>query len=229
MNSSPRSRSLAPDLPFKFVGGDLSLDFVNTVDWTPGGLEHDRLDSYERLVEWARGGGVMPEAQARTLRETAARDRRKPVHEAYETARWTRWVLHELFFATAMRRPLPDSAAFCNLLARAREHLDLVPVDPRRRREGAVMAWKWRGLPEEPDSMLWPVVHSAAELLTSPDAARLRMCAGPDCGWLYVDRSRNGLRRWCEMETCGTLAKSRRRAERRHVHRSRRAPRRSHA
>ncbi|HEV2853834.1 MAG TPA: CGNR zinc finger domain-containing protein [Thermoanaerobaculia bacterium] len=36
----------------------------------------------------------------------------------------------------------------------------------------------------------------------------------PDCGWMYVDCSRNGLRRWCEMETCGTLEKSRRRRER---------------
>jgi predicted RNA-binding Zn ribbon-like protein len=40
------------------------------------------------------------------------------------------------------------------------------------------------------------------------------VCAAPDCGWVYVDRSRNGFRRWCQMETCGTEEKSRRRAAR---------------
>jgi predicted RNA-binding Zn ribbon-like protein len=64
------------------------------------------------------------------------------------------------------------------------------------------------------ESPLWSVAWSAARLLASDDAKRIRRCGGIDCGWYYVDRSRNGLRRWCEMETCGTLMKTRRRAER---------------
>ncbi|MEO8561896.1 MAG: CGNR zinc finger domain-containing protein [bacterium] len=43
----------------------------------------------------------------------------------------------------------------------------------------------------------------------------VRQRGGADCGWLYVDRSRNGLRRWCQMEVCGTREKSRKRAGRR--------------
>lgn len=221
MTSSPASRSVTPDRPFKFVGGDLSLDLVNTVDWTPGGLEHDRLGSYDRLITWARSAKVVSEAQAHALRETMPRDRRQAL-EAYEAARWVRWVLHEVFFAVATHQSLMASLdEFRKLVARAHQHLDLLPAPARRRPNGAAMTWQWQGVPEELESVLWPVVHSAAGLLTSSDAARLRMCAGPDCGWLYVDRSRNGLRRWCEMQTCGTLAKTRRRAERRHVQRRR--------
>jgi len=95
------------------------------------------------------------------------------------------------------------------------------PPAPPGPRATASLKWRWRGIPGNLESILWPVVRAAANLLTSPDAGRLRMCAGPDCGWLYVDRSRNGLRRWCEMETCGTLEKSRRRAARRHRERPR--------
>ena len=80
---------------------------------------------------------------------------------------------------------------------------------------GGRVVWRWRGMREELDSVLWPVVWSAAELLRSDEVSRLRTCAGADCGWMYVDRSRNGLRRWCEMETCGTREKSRRRSARR--------------
>lgn len=41
-------------------------------------------------------------------------------------------------------------------------------------------------------------------------ADRLKRCENPRCGWLYLDRSRNRSRRWCEMATCGNRAKARR-------------------
>jgi predicted RNA-binding Zn ribbon-like protein len=52
---------------------------------------------------------------------------------------------------------------------------------------------------------LWPVVYGAAELLTAADLSRVKQCAG--CPWLFLDRSKNGSRRWCSMEDCGTHAK----------------------
>jgi predicted RNA-binding Zn ribbon-like protein len=58
---------------------------------------------------------------------------------------------------------------------------------------------------------MWPVIWAAANLLKSDELSQVRVCDGDDCGWMYVDRSRNGLRRWCQMRTCGTREKSRRR------------------
>jgi hypothetical protein len=43
---------------------------------------------------------------------------------------------------------------------------------------------------------------------------RLKRCENPRCGWLFVDRSRNRSRRWCEMATCGNRAKAKRHAHR---------------
>ena len=40
-----------------------------------------------------------------------------------------------------------------------------------------------------------------------PDWGRLKACPGPDCGWMFLDRSRNGSRRWCQMSACGNRAK----------------------
>lgn len=68
--------------------------------------------------------------------------------------------------------------------------------------------------------MLWPVARSAADLLVSPDLARVRKCAGPTCDWPFVDMSRNRSRRWCDMRECGNRAKARRYSVR---HRSGRA------
>ncbi|TMI77299.1 MAG: hypothetical protein E6H05_00485 [Bacillati bacterium ANGP1] len=67
---------------------------------------------------------------------------------------------------------------------------------------------------------MWPVVWAASELLTSADVRRVRQCQSDDgCGWLFIDRSKNGTRRWCSMSVCGNRAKARRHYERTKVSR----------
>jgi predicted RNA-binding Zn ribbon-like protein len=39
---------------------------------------------------------------------------------------------------------------------------------------------------------------------------RVRRCANEKCLWLFVDESKNGTRRWCDMTACGNRAKARR-------------------
>ena len=45
------------------------------------------------------------------------------------------------------------------------------------------------------DSMLWPIARSAADLLTSGELEAVRQCGGRNCGWLFLDTSRNRTRR----------------------------------
>ena len=53
-------------------------------------------------------------------------------------------------------------------------------------------------------------MRSLADLLTSGDLARVQSCGDPECGWLFVDASRAGSRRWCAMDGCGNRNKARR-------------------
>ena len=58
---------------------------------------------------------------------------------------------------------------------------------------------------------LHTVVLSAVELLADPARlVRVRECPGETCGWFFFDSSRNGLRHWCSMKTCGNTEKVRR-------------------
>jgi len=205
MRAAPIPPSANPDPRFKYIGGDPSVDFVNTVDWTSKGPDFERLTSYERLTRWAEGAGLVSAADARRLRQQAAAHPRK-AKAAWEAARWLRWVLQQVFAKIAAGE-IPGLEDFNELLSEALRHLSVAP-------KGEVLEWDWRGGGEDLESILWPVVWSAANLLTSAEVERLRVCASPECGWMYVDRSRNGLRRWCQMETCGTREKSRRRAGR---------------
>jgi predicted RNA-binding Zn ribbon-like protein len=53
-------------------------------------------------------------------------------------------------------------------------------------------------------------VQSAIALLTTDDLSRVHQCPGAnDCGWLFYDISKNGSRRWCSMEGCGSRVKMR--------------------
>jgi predicted RNA-binding Zn ribbon-like protein len=46
------------------------------------------------------------------------------------------------------------------------------------------------------------------ELYDSPDLQLLSRCDDPRCTRLYLDRSRGGRRRWCDMKGCGDRAKA---------------------
>jgi predicted RNA-binding Zn ribbon-like protein len=52
-------------------------------------------------------------------------------------------------------------------------------------------------------------VRSASDLLTSPDLENVHECDMSDCRWVFVDRSKNHRRRWCDMKVCGNRAKAR--------------------
>jgi predicted RNA-binding Zn ribbon-like protein len=39
--------------------------------------------------------------------------------------------------------------------------------------------------------------------------ARLKACAGVECGWVFYDRSRNRSSNWCSMSVCGQREKAR--------------------
>lgn len=197
----------------RVVGGDLALDFVNTVDGERDGdpgFEH--LRSYEDLVAWGSRVGLLPEERARRLLR-GGRGRTSEAEAAYVRALELRDDLYELFRAVARgKSPPPGSVealrrAESEALSRAR----LVPGE-----EGFV--WEW---PDEDDldGVLWPVVHAAIELLVSGPLDRVKACAG--CRWLFVDESRNKSRRWCTMEECGTHEKVRRYLERRAARRKR--------
>jgi predicted RNA-binding Zn ribbon-like protein len=67
---------------------------------------------------------------------------------------------------------------------------------------------------DELDQARSAVAGSLAHYLADHDAGRLRICADESCGWLFIDESPAGRRRWCDMRTCGNRAKVARHRER---------------
>ena len=204
-----------PGATFKFVGGRVCLDFTNTVSGrgsVPGAVERDdagligkeRLVGFGDLTRWGRAAGVLSAAEAAAL-ERAGLAAPAKAGQVVVRARILRESLYRLF-RSAAGRWTPDAADVAVLnreVKRARSHERLAP-------EGARFRWNWDADGPTLDQVIWFVVRSAADLLTSDDLKRVKQCGGEDCRWLFLDTSRNRSRRWCDMADCGNVAKVRR-------------------
>lgn len=189
----------------RLLGGRLCLDFANTVDPRHSDHRREYLGGYRDLVEWVRHAGVIGEDEGRRLLEEAGR-RPAEAAAAFERAVMLRETTYRVFHAIAYdERPEPrDVQAIGEAYVDAMNHSRLASVP-----EGFGWVWAEDGVALE--RPIWPVAISAAELLTSGDPGRVKECPGSDgCGWLFFDSSKNGRRRWCSMEVCGSRDKMRR-------------------
>jgi predicted RNA-binding Zn ribbon-like protein len=200
-----------PTPMFQFVGGDLSIDFCNTVGGKRGQIAREKLHSLNDLISWAEQGRLVKPDQAEMLKHYAAR---YPCESAELLTRATelREAIFRIFLSAAKeKRPAPDDMARLN--AELSASLGRLRIGPLRNGEG--FAWQWADEKVEPEHLLGPIARSAAELLVQPDlVAKIHQCEGDNCGWLFVDCSKNHSRRWCDMRDCGNRAKVRRHRKR---------------
>ena len=194
---------------FEFSGGHLCLDFANTVDDRPTDHSLDSIGSYGDLLAWSRQAGIFTEHEVRRLLR-ASRARSEEALVALARAKALREANYRFFSALAghLEPPGADLAILNRELASAFRRACICPA-------GESYAWGWAADESALDRMLWDVVRSAAELLASGAWVTVRECARHDCGWLFIDTSRNHSRRWCNMQICGNRTKAARHYRRR--------------
>lgn len=192
-------------------GGRLCLDFANTVGGRTGEEPEEAILTYGWLIAWCEYVQVVTPAQAEVLLQEAARCPQW-AEQIRERAIGLREAIYHIFSAVADQdQPRPADLAVVNqVLAEALAHLQIRPQENG-------FDWAWTDIEGREGWILWPIVRSAAELLTSDDLERVGVCAAPTCGWLFLDTSRNRSRRWCEMKSCGNRAKARRYYRRQHA------------
>ena len=190
----------------RLVGGSLALDFVNSRSGPAGGApDDDALTGYADVLAWGRYAGSLSEAEVAALRRLGREDP-DGAEAAFRRCLQIRECLDEVFRALATGGS-PSRRA----LAELRDH-ELDALGTAELEVGRGYAWSWR----RDRAFLRPVrpaVHAAVELLTAGELDRIKGCG--TCRFLFLDESRNGSRRWCSMEDCGTAEKIRRYVARR--------------
>ncbi|MGK9235600.1 ABATE domain-containing protein [Inquilinus limosus] len=178
------------------VGGDVVLDFLNTVGDTGKSRRLERLESWSDAVAWARFVGLVDAREAAMLQSGPDGGQQS------------------LFRLRAFRE-----AAYRVLSARAAgaapeaDALGAVETDIREalaasRLSAAGGDAVWRLLPDQAgrDLLRHRLALRLLHLLSGPELSRLRECGR--CPWLFLDHGRGRGRSWCRMETCGNRAKA---------------------
>jgi predicted RNA-binding Zn ribbon-like protein len=193
-------------------GGVLCLDFVNTVGWRLADHPREYLRSYEDLLEWAGQAGLLAPEEREELSRRATLDP-EGAREALSRALTLREAIHRVVSADIAGEPQDEGdlegalSALNGELSVALSRLRVVP-------SGVAYRWGWDRCGDDGgarlDGPLWPVARSAAGLLTSAKLGRVKVCAGEGCGWVFLDESRNGSRKWCDSRDCGNRERVRR-------------------
>ncbi|MCZ3389594.1 MAG: CGNR zinc finger domain-containing protein [Actinomycetia bacterium] len=196
--------SASRDFPDR-VGGRLCLDFVNTVDPRQVGRGRDYLVSYGDVLDWFEMVDVRLPRSISWLRKRAksATDEAFGAHRQAVAMREAAFALLNSSRVSGEVRP-SDVAKLNDALGESIGHRVLAAAQRGGVRE------EWRTA-DALTQVLWPVAIDTWDLLTEPELGLVRQCP-PDaggCGWLFLDTSRAGNRRWCDMRTCGNRAKVR--------------------
>jgi len=195
MNESKRTLET-----LELVGGALCLDFANTIN-SRREPEHDYLLTYADLVNWAGKVEILSGQQVKSLKQRETQDLKKAA-QALEKGRTAREIIYRVFSAIAAKsKPKQgDLSVMTHLYEEAIGNGQHVKIETHYE-----IAWE----PDETfDAFLWRIVSSAEHLLLSEELSRVKEC--PNCGWLFLDTSKNQSRRWCSMNTCGARDKMRR-------------------
>jgi predicted RNA-binding Zn ribbon-like protein len=209
----------------ELIGGHLLLDLVNTVAWRLDDSRWvDRLVTSAELADWCAAVGLSPGTatlpQVRDVRETAYRVLRAVARREEPAEPDLKALRHLIVVALAVALP-PGPAE------RPGPALPPGPAEPSGRAErpggaasrrtgespgvGGVRLLDWQA-----GGLVATLALAAARLLEREDLSRLRECSDDDCGWLFLDRSKNGSRRWCSSADCGNRARAKRHYQRVH-------------
>ena len=184
----------------RLIGGHAALDLVNTISARRGRIGDDYLVTYDDLLLWASRQGLLAEADASTLRAMAQADSAgsDAALQRLKRLRESIWRIWASMLEGGTADPA-DLGLLTDEVAAAQQARSLA-------RTGTGCEWRWTKAAGF-DTVTAHVAMATAELLVGQHLHRVRECEGRNCGWLFLDATRNGTRRWCIAEECGSLAR----------------------
>ena len=187
---------------------DLGLAFANTVEWRGAARPVEIFIGADAVIAFFADRGLIDPDEAAEARQRARHD----AGWGERLARAARGLRDACYAALAAATAGgPPSAAELDALYAASGPL---PPRPRLATDGVRLGWSSDPRVPLEARLAAAVVASTTEILAGAKRARLKRCANPECGWLFVDDSKNATRRWCSMASCGNRAKAKRHYQR---------------
>jgi predicted RNA-binding Zn ribbon-like protein len=182
---------------------DLSIDFANT-RYSRGSEPVETFHDFSEMVRWCDTNAMLGREAAEGALQWSEKHGRDAA-AIFDDAIALRETIYRICFAMADGKApeARDVTAINAALDRAPERRVLAHREK-------TFGWRIDRDVLNAASLLAPVLWSAGDLIVSPEVGRLRHCLNDQCGWLFMDDSKNGSRRWCSMQICGNRAKAHR-------------------
>jgi predicted RNA-binding Zn ribbon-like protein len=163
----------------RFSGGLLALDLANTVVWRD--LGDKRTDRFAGVEDVSRFAHAASKFRAD---ETGGAELAAPsTLREFHALVGLRDAIDDWLRPTAGTPQMTDNLGPLFAACADATHMDI------------------------PNSLTSACAKSAMQLLDPALRVRVKIC--PSCRWLFMDRSKNKSRNWCDMKVCGNRAKAR--------------------
>lgn len=181
-------------------GGSLCLDFINTINDRFVVDPLDYLGSGQDLVKWAYRLKITEnDTHKKLLKYIDIHP--QAASEFLQQAKSIRELIYKIFLSISHNNEIQKEhlVTFNKIIPDYFSKLQIEVKDG-----STIESWDYKQ--EDLHRILAPVLKDAYTLLLEGNRDRIREC--PKCGWLFFDKSKNGRRRWCSMQTCGSNVKS---------------------
>lgn len=189
-----------PAPTFLFDANHPALDFINTVR-LENGRPSDQLTTTDDLISWLAQANLVSENQAKRCMAHAPSPAvgEQLLEEAKRLRTCIRRTVEQVEGGQGM---VEEDAVFLNHLLQRRTGRPVLlgtsfPLE--RQMQYDLL---------EPVHLLGVLADQAADLLSRDVGKRLKKCGHPACMRHYLDVSKNQIRRWCSMESCGNRSKA---------------------
>lgn len=192
---------------YEFNAGSLALNFANTVWERPGFLTdspappHELLNSFGEFATWAQASGAVSPKQRREIERAAAQDMAKAERALKQVLKLRETIFRTVLDLTRKRRGNGSA-----LLTAINEFISALPPQ-RLELDGDGVVCAETVSPEDVSLIQVMICRDFMRLLCAGNQSRLRVCAADDCGWVFLDTSKSGKRKWCTMSDCGNRDK----------------------
>jgi len=172
---------------FIFVAGRLCIDFTQTGGETGIRAYWERFHQPSDLADWLSESPLQVDGiQVSPVEFKMALSLREAIWRVAQAIRQN-------------ETPLAEDIDIINRVASEPDlHRQLVA-------DGLKQVWH---SPAAATAALSMLARDAIDLFSSEMRSRIKQCANPNCGLMFVDTSPPGQRRWCLMKRCGNMAKT---------------------
>ena len=179
----------------------MCFDFINTVHDRVNLPTSDYLFDYQAFIFWNKRLKVMPVNKIKRL-ESFSRRNAKLAAKTLSEIKKRRETLYNLFSSIAAGKGIDNQLLikFNKILSTSLKHIWFVYSK-------GVLTLSWDDRIVNLYEPFWVIIKSAFDIVASGNFQRIKECS--ECGWIFLDNTKNNNRKWCNMLTCGAKNKAR--------------------